>query len=81
MAQAKLKTVFNAGAGQIARIRSLVRARRYRTPSEFLREAIDDKLAALDRAGLNQQISEYCAKGFADEDRDLIDSQPLGKEP
>jgi Arc/MetJ-type ribon-helix-helix transcriptional regulator len=81
MAHAKRKTVFSAEARQIARIRSLVRARRYRTPSEFLREAIDDKLAALDLAGLDQQVARYCAEGLADDDGELIDAQALGEEP
>ena len=77
----RLKTVFSAEPRQIERIRLLVRARRYKSPSEFLRAAIDDKLAALDRAALDQQVATYCAEGFADEDRDLLEAQAPGEEP
>ena len=75
VARAKLKTVFSADTRQIKRIRSLVRARRYDTPSAFIREAIDEKLAALDRARLDKQVGDYCAATVADDDRELVDAQ------
>ena len=81
MASTKLKTVFTAEARQVERIRSLVRARRYKTPSEFLREAIDEKLAALERARLEQQVARYCDTAVTGEDRELIDAQAFDEAP
>lgn len=81
MAPTKVKSVFTAEVRQVARIRSLVRSRRYKTTSEFLREAIDDKLAALERASLEQQVARYCDLGASEEDRELIDAQAFDEAP
>jgi Arc/MetJ-type ribon-helix-helix transcriptional regulator len=81
MAPAKVKSVFTAEVRQVARIRSLVKARRYKTTSEFLREAIDDKLGALERERLDAQVARYCDAGASEEDRELIDLQAFDEEP
>jgi Arc/MetJ-type ribon-helix-helix transcriptional regulator len=45
----------------------MVRRGRYRTSSEFLREAIDDKLERLRRDLLAEQVARYCVRRAADE--------------
>ncbi len=73
----KIKTVFTAEPRQLEAIAALIEAGRYRTPSEFLREAIDDKLERLRSSRLAEQVARYCAGGHADEDSDLIDAQAV----
>ena len=76
----KRKTVFTAEPEQIARIDGLVRDGLYRSASEFLREAIDRRLADLEVQMLAEQVERYCAAGHADEDSDLVDMQALDEE-
>ena len=75
MANAKKKAVVNAEAEQLSRVEGLVRAGRYRSVSEFMREAIADKLQALDQSRVEEQLERYCANGLDQEDGDLIASQ------
>ena len=76
MAPRKLKTVFTADAEQVRRIRAVVQqSRRYRSVSELLREAIDEKLERLRRESLGAQVDRYCREGHGDEDVDLIEGQ------
>jgi Arc/MetJ-type ribon-helix-helix transcriptional regulator len=49
-----------------------VRCGKYRSVSEFLREAIDEKLTRMRRRRLEDQVARYCAKGYANEDPDLV---------
>lgn len=77
MVQTKRKTVFSADATQLEQIQDAVRRGQYRTSSEFLREAIDEKLAKLRRDRLVEQVADYCDAGFAREDEDLIAAQAL----
>jgi Arc/MetJ-type ribon-helix-helix transcriptional regulator len=53
----------------------MVRSGKYRSTSEFLREAIDEKLHRLQRERLTEQVERYCSEGYADEDGDLLEAQ------
>lgn len=75
MAQRKRKVVFTADPSQLRRIDEHVEAGRYRTTSEFLREAIDDKLSSLHASRLGEEVARYCATDHAGEDEGLIDAQ------
>lgn len=75
MAPRKQKTVFTAEPKQLAEIQSFVRSGRYRSSSEFLREAIDEKVQRLYRERLADQLERYCAEGYASEDGDLVELQ------
>ena len=75
MPQVKRKTVFTAEPMQIERIQELVRRGSYRTASEFLRQAIDEKLARLRRDRLAEQVARYCQDGHAVEDDGFIAEQ------
>jgi Arc/MetJ-type ribon-helix-helix transcriptional regulator len=81
MARRKLKTVFTADPEQVRRIRMAVQSRRYRSVSELLREAIDEKLERLRRESLGAQVDRYCREGLADEDAGLIKRQAFGRKP
>jgi Arc/MetJ-type ribon-helix-helix transcriptional regulator len=80
MAHRKRKVVFTADPGQLRRIDELVSAGRYRTTSEFLREAIDDKLKSLFASRLSEEVSQYVAAGHADENDAMIDAQAFDDE-
>lgn len=72
--------MFTAEPAQIRRIEKLVDAGRYRSTSEFLREAIDRRLEELDAEALAEQVERYLRAGHAGEDADLVDAQALPEE-
>ena len=72
MAFAKRKAVINADADHVRQAEALVRAGRYRSLSDLVREAMAEKLERLRRAELHEQVSRYCSSGCANEDKDLI---------
>ena len=76
----KKRTVFTAEPDQLEQIESLVRDGRYRSASEFLREAIDHRLADIEAMTLAEQVERYCEDGHAAEDVGLIDAQALDEE-
>ena len=76
----KKKTVFTAEPDQIEQIQDMVRSGKYRSSSEFLREAIDEKLARLGRERLAKQVARYCEGGHADEEADLVAEQALDRD-
>ena len=76
----KKKAGFTAEPQQLVPIQEMVRKGRYRTSSEFLREAIDEKLARLRRESLAEQVAGYCTKGYAREDGDLVTEQAFDPE-
>ncbi|MFZ5467789.1 MAG: hypothetical protein ACOZIN_00010 [Myxococcota bacterium] len=80
MGRTKQKAVISAGKEQLEEVKGLIRARRYRTVSEFVSEAIAEKLEKLHREELSEQVERYCAKGHAWEDTDLIDAQAFEPE-
>jgi Arc/MetJ-type ribon-helix-helix transcriptional regulator len=75
MPTSKRKTVFSAEPGQLERIRELVESGRYRTSSELIREAIDEKLERVRRGLLADQVAAYCEGGYAAEDNGLVEIQ------
>jgi Arc/MetJ-type ribon-helix-helix transcriptional regulator len=80
MAQNKQKAVFTAEPEQLEEIRKVVRSGRYRSTSEFLREAVDEKLQRLRRQRLARQLDRYCAEGYESEDRELVEIQAFDKD-
>lgn len=60
MAHVKKKIVFVAETGQVYGIRDHVKNGRYRNASDFLREAVNEKLARLRRERLTKQVANYC---------------------
>ena len=79
MGTTKRKTVINAEASQIERVQPLIEAGRYRTLSEFVREAMDEKLQRIERERLAEAVERYCTAGHAVEDLDLIDAQAFDR--
>lgn len=80
MAIPKRKSVFTAEPEQLDRIRRVVETGRYRSSSELIREAIDEKLERVRRERLAEQVADYCDRGYADEDHGLIESQASARE-
>ena len=78
----KRKAVINAEASQIERVQPLIDAGRYRTLSEFVREAMDEKLQRIERERIAEAVERYCAAGHAAEDIELITAQAFAsKQP
>jgi len=78
----KRKAVINAEASQIERVQPLIDAGRYRTLSEFVREAMDEKLQRIERERIAEAVERYCAAGHAAEDLELIAAQAFdSKQP
>lgn len=75
MKAVKRKTVINAETAQIERVEELVAAGRYRTVSEFVREAVHEKLQRIEQDRIAEAVERYCAAGHADEDGDLVGAQ------
>jgi Arc/MetJ-type ribon-helix-helix transcriptional regulator len=80
MAIPKRKTVFTAEPEQLERIREVVESGRYRSSSELIREAIDEKLERVRRERLAEKVADYCERGYADEDDGLIEIQAFARE-
>ncbi len=80
MATTKLKTVFTAEPAQVERIREVVESGLYRSSSELIREAIDEKLERVRRGLLARQVEAYCERGYAAEDAGLIEAQALDRD-
>jgi len=80
MAEAKRKAVFTAEPAQLDEIQAVVRSGRFRSSSEFLREAIEEKLARLRRERLAEQVEQYCQEGHAGEDHELAAFQAIDDE-
>lgn len=80
MGQTKKKVVFTAEPTQLEQIEAVVHAGKYRSASEFLREAIDEKLRRLRQERLEAQVASYCAEGYGDEDRDLVEFQAFDRD-
>jgi Arc/MetJ-type ribon-helix-helix transcriptional regulator len=74
----KQKAVISAERDHLREIRRLVTRGAYATVSEFVREAVAEKLARLRDGQLRDQVSRYVRKGHAEEDSDLIAAQAFG---
>ena len=71
----KQKAVVNAEKSQIERVQRLVEAGHYGSLSEFVRDAVNEKLARIEQGRIAEAVERYCAAGHADEDEDLISGQ------
>jgi len=80
MAAAMRKAVISADVRQLQRVQELVDGGRYRTVSEFVREAMRDKLAQLENERVADAVERYCVRGYAAEDEDLVDVQPFDRD-
>ncbi len=74
------KIVVTAAPEQLDQIRRVVRSGRYRSSSEFLREAIEEKLDRLSGDLLAEQVAGYCERRYAQEDEGLIAGQAFDPE-
>jgi len=75
MGTPKRKTVINAEASHIERVQPLIASGRYKTLSEFAREAMEDKLKQVEEELVAEAVERYCAAGHTDEDAELIEAQ------
>ena len=75
MASTKRKAVINAESSHLDRVERLVEQGRYETLSEFMREAVAEKLERLERDRVAEAVERYCTAGHADEDGELIAAQ------
>jgi len=81
MATSKQKAVISARKEDLDEIALLVKGGRYRTVSEFVREAVAEKLARLRRARLAEQVARYCDEVSRAEDAELIAWQAFDERP
>ncbi|MCC7534623.1 MAG: hypothetical protein IT379_00335 [Deltaproteobacteria bacterium] len=82
MVTRKTKAVVSADADDWQRVESLVGQGRYLSASQFVREAVAEKLARLDAATLDAAVQRYVEMGYATEDVDLVEAQAFdGKKP
>lgn len=77
----KRRTVVNSEPRQIERAMALVQRGRYRNLSDFVREAVAEKLARVEDELLEDEVARYCAAGHAGEDAELIPMQHLDAPP
>lgn len=78
MRAAKQKAVINAEKSQIERVKRLIDSGRYRTVSEFVREALEEKLERIADHHIADAVERYCAAGHDKEDLGLISAQAFG---
>ena len=76
----KEKVVFSTDPRQILELREVVQTGRYRTLSEFVRQAIDEKLAGERTRALVHEVERYVAAARDTEEPGLIAAQAW-KEP
>ena len=77
MGSTKRKAVINAEASHLERVQRLVEQGRYETLSEFMREAVAEKLERIECDRVAEAVERYCAAGHAEEDGDLIAAQAI----
>ncbi|MGH7857003.1 MAG: ribbon-helix-helix domain-containing protein, partial [Candidatus Binatia bacterium] len=75
VASTKRKAVINAEKSQLEQVQRLVADGRYRTVSEFVREAVAEKLERIEQDEVSEAVARYCAAGHAGEDVELIGAQ------
>jgi Arc/MetJ-type ribon-helix-helix transcriptional regulator len=73
----KKKTVISAERDHLREIQRLIGAGDYRTVSEFVREAVGEKLERIRDTRLRGQVARYVDAGLGQEDDDLVASQAL----
>lgn len=68
----------SADPAHLGQVESLVQRGRYRTVSEFVREAMAEKLARLAEEQLAEEVARYCdERSSADEDDEIVEWQAL----
>lgn len=77
----KRKAVISAEASDLDAVESLVHQGRYRTVSEFVREAVAEKLARHWRERLGEQIDRHAAAGTDGSDDELVEWQAFTDPP
>ncbi len=77
----KQRAVINAEKSQLDRVNRLIEKGRFRTLSEFVRQAVAEKLERTDQDHVAEAVGRYCAVGHADEDTDLIAAQAIERRP
>ena len=77
----KRKAVINAETSQLDRVQRLIERGRYRTLSEFVREAVEEKLERVQQDYVAEAVTRYCAAGHAEEDGELIAAQAFQGTP
>ena len=75
MHQTKQKAVVNADPVHVAEVDRLIHAGRYRSLSEFVREAMAEKLVHLAQDRVAEQVERYCSVEQAEVDDDIIAAQ------
>lgn len=81
MPRTKRKAVISADATDLEAVETLVREGRYRTVSEFVREAVSEKLSRHWRERLTEQIDRYAAAGTDGADDELVEWQAIADAP
>jgi Arc/MetJ-type ribon-helix-helix transcriptional regulator len=81
MGDPKRKAVISADAEDLSAVEALVREGRYRTVSEFVREAMAEYLDRVRRERLAEQVGRYCEEVSADEDAELVAWQAFDPPP
>ena len=81
MGLSKRKTVFNGDEEVLQQVKELIASGRYKSLSEFVREAMAEKLKHLRQQHLNEAVVRYCAAGYAGEDSEMIRAQALDDQP
>ncbi len=71
--------MISAEEAQLDWIEDLIDQGRYRTVSEFVREAIQEKLERVEQDRIAESVERYCASGHAAEDEDLIAEQAFDR--
>jgi Arc/MetJ-type ribon-helix-helix transcriptional regulator len=80
MSQPKEKRVFTAEPSQLEQIQVAVRSGRFQSASQFLREAINEKLEKLRRERLAEQVERYCNEGHSNENAHFIEKQAFDRD-
>ena len=81
MSSTKRKAVINAEKSQLEQVHRLIERGRYRTLSEFVREAVEEKLERVQQDYVAEAVTRYCAAGHGHEDAELIAAQAFQGSP
>lgn len=73
------RAVVNADPVALEEVETLVENGRVRSVSDFVREAMKEKLQRLHAASLAGELERFCAAGYAEEDIDLVQAQPIAR--
>jgi Arc/MetJ-type ribon-helix-helix transcriptional regulator len=77
----KRRAVVNADEAQIEAVETLIEQGAYRTLSEFVREAIAEKLERIRQGRLAEEVERYCRAEGIERDDDLVAAQAFDESP